>query len=107
MRPASAFSELSEGGTPSGQPARRWSYEVATRMSDWIGLGILIAFALGIIFGLRYLSRPRDLSAEEFEKRAAEGTSLVGAGLADLQKFLDPSKEKRDRSDAGDQTGPI
>ncbi|HEV7643765.1 MAG TPA: hypothetical protein VGO50_07475 [Pyrinomonadaceae bacterium] len=62
-------------------------------MSDWIGLGILIAFGLGIFFGLRYLSRPRDLSAEEFEKRAAEGQTLVGAGLADLQKFLDPSKE--------------
>jgi hypothetical protein len=62
-------------------------------MSDWIGLGILIAFVLGALLGLRYLSKPRNVSAEEFEKRAAEGTSLVGAGLMDLQKFLDPSKE--------------
>jgi hypothetical protein len=62
-------------------------------MSDWIGLGIFVALALGAYFGLRALSKPQKITAEEFEKRASEGVSLVGAGLADLQKFLDPSKE--------------
>jgi hypothetical protein len=39
------------------------------------------------------LSRPQKITAEEFEKRASEGVSLVGAGMMELQKFLDPSTE--------------
>jgi len=62
-------------------------------MSDWIGLGILIALALGALLFLRYLSKPRNITPEEFEKRAEEGKTLVGAGMMELQKFLDPSVE--------------
>jgi hypothetical protein len=62
-------------------------------MNDWIGLGILVLAALAIHIGLRVLSKPKKITAEEFEKRASEGVSLVGAGFNELQKFLDPSKE--------------
>ncbi len=62
-------------------------------MSDWIGLGIFVVIALGAFFGLRALGKPRPISSEEFEKRASEGQSLVGAGFMELQKFLDPSTE--------------
>ncbi len=48
---------------------------------------------LGAFLFLRYLSKPKKISAEEFEKRASEGVSLVGAGMMELQKFLDPSTE--------------
>ena len=63
-------------------------------MNDWIGLailGLLVAFA---IFGLSRLSKPYDISTEEFERRAQEGPGLLGAGLIEIQKVLDPAAEK-------------
>ena len=63
-------------------------------MSDWIGLGIIIFLVLCGLFGLSRLSKPYDISTEEFERRAQEGPGLLSAGLVSLQKALDPSKEK-------------
>ncbi|HSE23079.1 MAG TPA: hypothetical protein VLB68_15545 [Pyrinomonadaceae bacterium] len=63
-------------------------------MSDWIGLA-LIAFIVGCgIFGLSRLSKPYDITTEEFERRAQEGPGLLGAGLVGLQKALDPAMAK-------------
>ena len=63
-------------------------------MSDWIGLAI-IAFIIACgVFGLSRLSKPYDVSVEEFERRAQEGPGLLNASLVGLQKALDPSKEK-------------
>jgi len=63
-------------------------------MSDWIGLGIIVFLVLCGLFGLSQLSKPYDITTEEFEKRAQEGPGLLSAGLVSLQKALDPSKEK-------------
>ena len=63
-------------------------------MSDWIGLGIIVFLVLCGLFGLSQLSKPYDVTTEEFERRAQEGPGLLGAGLVSLQKALDPSKEK-------------
>jgi len=63
-------------------------------MSDWIGLGIIALLVLCGLFGLSQLSKPYDITTEEFERRAQEGPGLLGAGLVSLQKALDPSKEK-------------
>jgi hypothetical protein len=46
------------------------------------------------LFGLSQLSKPYDVSVDEFEKRAQEGPSLMSAGLSGLQKFLDPAEQK-------------
>lgn len=63
-------------------------------MSDWIGLAV-IAFIIACgIFGLSRLSKPYDISTEEFERRAQEGPGLLGAGLVGLQKALDPAMQK-------------
>jgi len=40
------------------------------------------------------LSKPYEISVEEFEKRAAEAPSLLSAGFVGLQKFLDPATAK-------------
>jgi hypothetical protein len=63
-------------------------------MSDWIGLAIIAFLVLCGLFGLSQLSKPYDVSVEEFERRAQEGPGLLGAGLVGIQKALDPSKEK-------------
>jgi hypothetical protein len=63
-------------------------------MSDWIGLGLIAFLVLCGLFGLSQLSKPYNVTTEEFEKRAQEGPGLLSASLVSLQKALDPSKEK-------------
>lgn len=63
-------------------------------MSDWIGLGVIVFLVLCGLFGLSRLSKPYDVSTEEFERRAKEGPGLIGAGLVGLQKALDPAMQK-------------
>ena len=63
-------------------------------MSDWIGLAVIAFIVLCGVFGLSRLSKPYNVSTEEFEKRAQEGPGLLNASLVGLQKALDPSKEK-------------
>jgi hypothetical protein len=63
-------------------------------MSDWIGIAVIVFIVVCGLFGLSQLSKPYDVSVEEFEKRAKEGPSLMSAGLSGLQKFLDPAAQK-------------
>ena len=63
-------------------------------MSDWIGLLVIGFLVLCGLFGLAQLSKPYDITAEEFEERAQEGPGLLGAGLIGIQKALDPAVEK-------------
>ena len=63
-------------------------------MNDLIGLAVIGFLVLCAVLGLYGLSRPYNLSVEEFKKRAQEGPGLLGAGLVGLQKALDPALEK-------------
>jgi len=63
-------------------------------MSDWIGLAIFGGVVLCGVAALWWLSRPYEVSVEEFEKRAAEAPSLLSAGFVGLQKILDPATTK-------------
>ncbi len=63
-------------------------------MSDWIGLGIIILLLIGAVVGLSILGRPYEVTPEEFEKRAREAPGMLSAGMAGLQKFLDPAAGK-------------
>jgi hypothetical protein len=63
-------------------------------MSDWIGLGVIAFLVICGWFGLSQLSKPYDITTEEFEKRAHDGRGLLGAGLVELQKVLNPAMEK-------------
>jgi hypothetical protein len=63
-------------------------------MSDWIGLGFIVFLVLSAVAGLLRLSKPYEVSTEEFEKRAHEAPSLISAGLSGLQKLLDPAAGK-------------
>jgi len=63
-------------------------------MNDWIGLAVIGGIALIGVLALYWLSRPYEVSVEEFEKRAAEAPSLLSAGFIGLQKILDPATAK-------------
>jgi hypothetical protein len=63
-------------------------------MGDWIGLAVIGSIVLGAVGFLVWLSRPYQITTEEFEKRAAEAPSLLSAGFVGLQKILDPATTK-------------
>jgi len=59
-------------------------------MNDWIGILFFVILIIGILGGLRSLAKPRTRTAEEFERNAAEGSTL-GAFANALQEALDPA----------------
>jgi hypothetical protein len=63
-------------------------------MSDWIGIGFIVLLLLAALFGLYRLSKPYDVTPEEFEKRVQEGPGLISAGMIGLQKMLEPGAKK-------------
>ena len=63
-------------------------------MNDWIGLAFLVVLAAGAIFGLRALAKPRPRTSEEFEKSAAQNTTMVGALMNALHDVTDPGAER-------------
>jgi hypothetical protein len=63
-------------------------------MNDLVGIGIIAFVIFCALFGLSRLSKPYDVSNEEFERRAQEGPGLLGAGLIGIQKALDPAMER-------------
>jgi hypothetical protein len=63
-------------------------------MNDWIGLAVIGFIVLCALFALWQLSKPYEVSVEEFEKRAHEAPSLLSAGFVGLQKILDPATTK-------------
>jgi hypothetical protein len=63
-------------------------------MGDWIGLAIIAFIVLCGVVAVWQLSKPYDVSVDEFEKRAHEAPSLMSAGLVGLQKILDPATAK-------------
>ena len=63
-------------------------------MSDWLGLGFFVLLIIGIIAGLKVLSKPQTRTEEEFERNAAEGTTTLGASMNALQEMMNPEAAK-------------
>lgn len=63
-------------------------------MSNWIGTAFLLLLVLGAYLGIRALSKPRVTTAEEFERKAAEGTTMMGASMIALHELLNPEAAK-------------
>ena len=60
-------------------------------MSDWIGLLFFVLLIVGILVGLKLLSKPIKRTEAEFERNVAEGSTMLGAGMNALQEALDPA----------------
>ena len=63
-------------------------------MADWIGLIFFILLIVGIIAGLKLLSKPATRTEEEFERNAAASSSMLGASMNALQELLNPEAAK-------------
>ena len=63
-------------------------------MSDWLGLLFILVLASGAVMGLKVLSKPHTRTAEEFERNASEGTTMLGATMNALQEAIDPESAK-------------
>ncbi len=63
-------------------------------MGDWIGVGFFVLLIAGAIIGLKVLSRPQTRTAEEFERNATEGTTMLGISMNALQEIMDPPAAK-------------
>jgi len=63
-------------------------------MGDWIGLAVIGFLILCALLGLWQLTKPYDITVEEFEKRAHEAPGMLSAGFTGLQKILDPATNK-------------
>src|SRR5436190_22810218 len=63
-------------------------------MSDWLGLAFIVLLIIAGVVGLKLLSKPQTRTSEEFERNAAEGTTMLGAGMNALQELLDPQAAK-------------
>ncbi len=63
-------------------------------MSDWIGLGFFVLVIVGAIVGLKVISKPITRTSEEFERNAAEGTTMLGATMNALQEAMNPEEAK-------------
>ena len=63
-------------------------------MGDWIGLGFFALIVVGVIIALKMLSKPRVSTSDEFEQNAAEGKTMLGAGMNALQEAFDPAAAK-------------
>ena len=63
-------------------------------MGDWVGLIFLLMLVIGVIVGLRVLSKPQTRTTEEFERNAAEGTTALGASMNALHELMNPAEAK-------------
>jgi hypothetical protein len=63
-------------------------------MGDWIGITFFALLIAGIFIGLRILGKQRVSTEDEFEKRAAENTTMMGAGMNALQELMNPEAAK-------------
>ena len=63
-------------------------------MSDILGLLFFVLLIAGAFVGLKMLSKPQKRTEAEFERSAAESTSMLGAGVNALQEAVDPASAR-------------
>lgn len=63
-------------------------------MGDWVGLAFFILLIGGALVGLKALSKPKARTAEEFERNAAENTTMMGASMNALHELMNPEAAK-------------
>lgn len=57
---------------------------------DLAGTIFLVLLAAGCYFGLKAHSKPAKRTTEDFERKAVEGTTMMGASMNALHEMLNP-----------------
>ena len=63
-------------------------------MGDLLGIIFFLLVVLGIYFGIKLLGKQPKRTEAEFERRAAEGASALGAVGNALNQVLNPAEAK-------------
>jgi hypothetical protein len=63
-------------------------------MADWLGLLFFVLLIVGIFVGLKLLSKPQKRTEAEFERNAAENSTMLGASMNALQELMNPEAAK-------------
>ncbi|HLM03027.1 MAG TPA: hypothetical protein VK400_18395 [Pyrinomonadaceae bacterium] len=63
-------------------------------MSDWLGLIFFVLLVGGALVGLKILSKPQRRTEAEFERSAAENTTMLGASMNALHELMNPEAAK-------------
>lgn len=63
-------------------------------MNDWLGLLFFALLIAGIFAGLKILAKPVKRTEAEFERSAAENTTMLGASMNALQELMNPEAAK-------------
>lgn len=63
-------------------------------MNDWLGLIFFAFLIVGIIVGLKILAKPVKRTEAEFERNAAENSTMLGASMNALQEMMNPEAAK-------------
>lgn len=63
-------------------------------MTDWLGLLFFVLLVTGVFVGLKILSKRRVRTEAEFERSAAENTTMLGASMNALQELMNPAESK-------------
>jgi hypothetical protein len=63
-------------------------------MNDSIGLAFFVLLAAGAYFGVKALANPRQRTTDEFERNAAENTTMLGASMNALNEIMNPADAK-------------
>jgi hypothetical protein len=63
-------------------------------MSDWLGILFLVTLAVAAFLGIRALANPKPRTTEEFEKNAAENSTMLGASMNALHELMNPEAAK-------------
>lgn len=63
-------------------------------MGDWLGVLFFVLLIIGVIAGLKALSKPQTRTSEEFERNATENTTMMGASMNALNEIMNPAAAK-------------
>jgi Flp pilus assembly protein TadB len=63
-------------------------------MSDWMGIFFFVVLLVGAFVGVKALANQKPRTTEEFERNAAENTTMAGALLNALHDVTDPASQR-------------
>ena len=63
-------------------------------MGDWIGLAFIVLLIFAALVAIKVFANPRPRTSDEFERGAAENTTMAGALLNALHDITDPAAAK-------------